>query len=94
MLHSDPQNEANKSTIKDLNTQLQTFMDKKEDRCRIQSRTKWMKSGDRMNKFFFSLVKESPMGGLITKLDDQHDTMIMSIANLARGVSTPSYTLP
>lgn len=37
MLHFDPHNEANKSTILDLRTQLQTFMDKKEDGHRIYS---------------------------------------------------------
>lgn len=49
-LHSDPQNEATKSTIKDHQSQLQTLMDMKQDGHTIQSRTKWMKYGDRMNK--------------------------------------------
>jgi hypothetical protein len=44
------QNEANKSNIEDHWSQLQTFMNRVEDRYRIRSRNKWMKSWDGMNK--------------------------------------------
>lgn len=44
--HSDSQNEDDKSSIRNiqtqLQTQLQTLMDRKEDGRRIRSRTKWM----------------------------------------------------
>ena len=51
-------------------------MDKKEDGHRIWSRTKWTKSRQRTNKYFFSFVKEQPVGGLLTKLYDEDDTNV------------------
>ena len=43
-----------------------------------------MKSGDRMNKYFFSLIKERSVGGLIPELHDENDIMISSSADLGR----------
>lgn len=34
LLHSNSQNETNKSTIKDNQSQLQTFTDRKQDGCK------------------------------------------------------------
>lgn len=67
LFQSDPQNEASKVAIGDLWFQLQILMDRKEDGCRIQSKTNQMKSGDRMDKYSFSSIKEHLAGGLITK---------------------------
>lgn len=49
-------------------------MDRKEEGLRIWSRTKWVKSKNRINKYLYSLVKESMVGGLITKLYDEDNT--------------------
>lgn len=60
-------------------------MDRKEDGHRIRSRTKWMKSKYRMNKYLFSSIKERPTRGLITKVyDDDDDTVVFLSADLAR----------
>lgn len=63
-LHVDPQYEANKSTNKDLRSQLHIFMDRKEVGWRIWYRTKWMAYGYRMKKSFFSSIKVHLVGGL------------------------------
>ena len=88
LLYYDPQNEAKMFAIKDLQSQLQTLTYRKEDGRRIRSRTRWMKSGDRMNKYFFPLVKERPMVGLITKLYDEDDTFVSLRAYLAMVCNT------
>ena len=74
--------------IKDLQSQLQTLTYRKEDGRRIRSRTRWMKSRDRMNKCFFPLVKERPTVGLITKLYDEDDTFVSLRAYLAMVCNT------
>jgi hypothetical protein len=43
-----------------------------------------MKSGDRMNKYFFSLTKERLVGGLIPELHDDTNIVISSSADFAR----------
>lgn len=58
-LHYDLQNKTNKSTINDPRSQLQISTYRKEGRHKIWSKTKWMKLRDWMNKYLFSLVKES-----------------------------------
>ena len=82
--HLDPQSKIAKSIIKDRRSQLQKFMDRKEDGHRIRSRMKWMKSRDRMNKYLFSSVKGHPIGGLIMELYDEDDTFVSSSANLGQ----------
>lgn len=81
-----------KSTVKDLWSQLQILIDRKKDRHRIRSHTRWMKYGDKMNKYFISLVKECMVGGLITELYDEDDTIVSSRLDLLECVtfSTPS----
>ena len=61
-LHLDPQSKATKPAIKDRRSQLQLFMDRKEDGRRIQSTTKWMKSQDKMNRVFFFLSQGASSG--------------------------------
>lgn len=46
---------------------LQTLMNRRKDRRRIQSRTILMKSEDMTNKYYFSSVKKWQVGGHITK---------------------------
>ena len=82
------QNKTNKLTIKDPRSQLQIFTNRKEGRRKIWSRTKWMKLGDWMNKYLFSLVKERPAGGLIIELYDDETNVVSSSADLARMCDT------
>ena len=42
-----------------------------------------MKSRDMVNKYFFSLVKECLVGGLITDLYDEDDIVVSSSMDLA-----------
>lgn len=77
-------NETTKAMVKILRDHLQSLVGKKEDGRKIQSRTRWMQSRDRMNRHFFSSVKEPPAGGLITKLYDEDNVVVFSSADLAR----------
>jgi hypothetical protein len=47
-----------------------------------------MKSGDRKNKYFSSLVKERLVGGFITKLYDEDDMLVSSLAYIAKVCNT------
>lgn len=96
LIHSEPQKEATKSAIKDLQSQLQQLMDMKKDGHRIWSKTKWMKSGDRMNKYFFFSIKERLEGlNFITELYDEDDAIVFISMDLGYVCNsfTPSYTL-
>lgn len=77
------QNENHEYAIKDFRAQLQAFTDMKEKGRRIRSRTKWMRSGNRMNKYIFSFVKERPPEGLITKLYEEDDIVVSSCLDFA-----------
>lgn len=83
-LHFDLANGTSKEWTKKLRNKIQSLAEKKEERRQIRSRTSWMQSGDRMNKYFFSSVKERPASGLITELFDEDNTTISSSADLAR----------
>jgi len=84
ILHFDITNGTAKTMIIILKDKLQSLADKKEEGRKIRSRTRWMESGDRMKKHFFSSIRERPTSGLITKLYDEDNTIISSSANLAK----------
>lgn len=84
ILHSDTANGTTKARIKILRDKLQSLANQKEEGRKIRSRTRWMESGDRMSKHFFSSVRERPAGGLITELYDEDNTIASSSANLAK----------
>lgn len=78
-LHLDPQNEVCKVAIKDGRARLQVLADRKELGRRVRLRTRWMESGDRMNKFCFPSVRDCPVaGGLIIELYNKDKTMVFS----------------
>lgn len=62
VLHFDITNGTSKAKFKLLKDQLQSLADRKEDGRGIWSQAQWMQYGDRMNKHFFSLVRERPGG--------------------------------
>ena len=66
ILHFDTTNATTKARVKILRDKLQSLADTKEERRKIRSRTRWMEYGDRMNKHFFSSIRERPAGRLIT----------------------------
>lgn len=73
-----------KAMIKLLRDQLQRVVDRKEDRHKIRSQTRWMQFGDRMNKHLFSSLRERSAGALITSLYDEDNTIVSSSADLTR----------
>ena len=82
-LHFDITNEAAKANLKQLRDHLQNLANMREDGRRIRSKTQWMQFGDTMNIFFFSLVREWPVGGLITELYDENKIVVSLSADLA-----------
>lgn len=83
VLRSNTMNGTTKANIELLRDQLQSLADRKEGGHRIQSRTRWMQSGDKMNIHFFSM-REQPVGGLIMELYNEDNTIFLLSAYVVR----------